>query len=219
MEEITSFDVWVDEDETTGVDMISLVRRPAIMEDFIALEDEQSDLYKQVILSEDDKQIITGPALIPDIEIIRKDDDGTPFYIRYSRETIERIAQKFAKLRSNYSVIKDHKKDKIAEKTFIYESWITGAKDKSSELGFDVPEGTWMVSLKVEDDQLWQEIKAGKYKGFSIEGLFKFKKSSRKVKQECSCGEVELSDVLDKLTDDQLIKLLKVLEYGNLEIN
>ena len=57
-----------------------------------------------------------------------------------------------------------------------------------------MPEGTWMVSLKVEDDQLWQEIKAGKYKGFSIEGLFKFKKSSRKVKQECSCGEAEYRD-------------------------
>lgn len=197
MEQITSFDVWIDEDEMTGVDMISLVRRPAIMEDFITMEDEQADLYKQVVLSEDDKQIITGPALIPDIEIIRKDDDGTPFYIRYSRETIEKIAQKFAKLRSNHSINKDHKKDKMAEKTFIYESWITGGKDKSSELGFDVPEGTWMVSLKVEDDQLWQEIKSGKYKGFSIEGLFKFKKSNRKIKQECTCGEVQLESYSD----------------------
>jgi len=188
MIEIVSFDVYIDDTEMTGVEMISLVKKPAIMEDFIAMSDDQTEQYKQVILSEDDKQIITGPALIPDIEIIRKDEDGNPFYIKYSKETIEKIAQKFAKFRGNYQVNKDHKKEKMAEETFIYESWITGENDKALELGFDVPAGTWMVSLKVENSDLWNQIKAGKYKGFSIEGLFKFKRSSRIVKQECDCN-------------------------------
>jgi hypothetical protein len=194
MIEIVSFDVYIDDTETTGVEMISLVKKPAIMEDFIAMSDNQTEQYKQVILSEDDKQIITGPALIPDIEIIRKDEDGNPFYIKYSKETIEKIAQKFAKFRGNYQVNKDHKKEKMAEETFIYESWITGENDKALELGFDVPAGTWMVSLKVENSDLWNQIKSGKYKGFSIEGLFKFKRSSRIVKQECDCNhDVELN--------------------------
>lgn len=218
MDEILTFDVYIDDEDKTGVDMIALVKRPAIMTDFIALEDEQNELYKQIAFSADDKQIITGPALIPNIEIIRKDDDGTPYYIKYSGETIEAIAQKFFKYRDSYQVNKYHKKNKMAEETFIYESWITGKNDKALDLGFDVPEGTWMVSMKVENQELWDQIKIGKYKGFSIEGLFKFKRASKLVKQECTCGEkVDMSDILNELTDDQLIKLLNIIDNGNLD--
>lgn len=191
MKEIVSYDVYIDEDEMTGVDKISLVKKPAILTDFVYMADEQPEQYKQIQL-QDEKQIIVGPALIPDLEIVRKDEDGEPYYIKYSKEQIERIAQKFFKFKSAKDVNKDHKENQ-AEDTYIYESWIVGENDKAASLGFDVPQGTWMVSMKVENAELWEKIKSGKYRGFSIEGLFKFKKSSRLVKQTCTCGdEVEL---------------------------
>lgn len=183
MTEIITYDVYIDElNEELGVDKISLVRRPAVLTDFIYMSDELSDLYKQVRLS-DDKQIITGPALITDLEIIRKDEDGEPYYIKYSADQIEKISQQFFKLKSTKDINKDHKDNK-AEGSYIYESWIVGENDKSKELGFDLPVGSWMITLKVEDAELWDQIKSGKYKGFSIEGLFKFKRVSKLVKQE-----------------------------------
>jgi hypothetical protein len=225
MNEIISFDVYVDEEEMTGVDKISLVKKPAILTDFVYMADQVAEEYKQIILSEDDKQIITGPALIPDLEIIRKDDDGEPYYIKYSKDQIEKIAQKFFKLKDNYSVNKDHKNNQ-AEDTFIFESWIVGENDKSKDLGFDVPQGTWMVSMKVDNPELWQQIKSGKYKGFSIEGLFKFKRSSRLVKQERffrrNLRSSNVNSILyDDVTKEMVIKFQEgdIYTYFNIEPN
>lgn len=179
MKEIITYDVYIEEEDELGVDKISLVKKPAILTDFI-YQNEQNEPYKEVKL-QDEKRIITGPALIPDIEIIRKDDDGEPYYIKYSAEQIEGIVQKFFKEKDQFAVNKDHKTD--VSGVWMYESWIVGDNDKSGDLGFDVPKGTWMVSMKIDDDWIWEGIKSGKYKGFSIEGLFKFKRQSKWVKQ------------------------------------
>jgi len=179
MKEIITYDVFIEDEGELGVDKVSLVRKPAIMTDFIYQNEEETP-YIEVKL-QDEKRIITGPALIPDIEIIRKDDDGEPYYIKYSAEQIESIVQKFFKEKDQFSVNKDHKTD--VSGVWMYESWIVGENDKSKDLGFDLPIGTWMVSMKVEDDEIWEGIKSGKYKGFSIEGLFKFKRQSKYVKQ------------------------------------
>lgn len=182
MKEIITFDVFIDDEEMTGVDKISIVRSPAIAQDFIYMNDEQIEEYKQIIL-EEEKRIISGPALIPNLSIIRKDENtGEPYYIEYSSEQIESIVQKFFKLKDQFSINKNHKTD--LSNIWIYESWIVGDNDKSKNLGFDVPKGTWMVTLKVEDDEIWNGIKSGKYRGFSIEGLFKFKRKNKVVKQK-----------------------------------
>ncbi len=179
MKEIITYDVFIEDEGELGVDKISLVKRGAIMTDFI-YQNEENLIYKEVKL-QDEKRIITGPALIPDIEIIRKDEDGEPYYIKYSAEQIEGIVQKFFKEKDQYAVNKDHKTD--VSGVWMYESWIVSDNDKSKDLGFDLPKGTWMVSMKVDDDEIWEGIKSGKYKGFSIEGLFKFKRMSKYVKQ------------------------------------
>lgn len=182
MKEITTFDVFIDEEDELGVDKISLVKRPAIETNFVYMNEEAAEEYKQIYLSEDEKKIVTGPALIPNLEIIRKDDAGEPYYIKYSAEQIEKMAQRFFKDKDQYSVNKDHKTD--VQDVYIYESWIVGENDKAKDMGFDVPKGTWMISMKVENDEIWNGVKSGKYKGFSIEGLFKFKKSNRLVQQK-----------------------------------
>jgi hypothetical protein len=207
MKEIITYDVYIDDDsDEFGVDKLSLVKKPAIMEDFIWMDEDLAQ-YRDIKLSEE-KRIITGPALIPDIEIIRKDEDGEPYYIKYSEQQIETIVQKFFKEKDQYSVNKDHKAD--VSGVWMYESWIVGDNDKSKDLGFDVPKGTWMVSMKVDDEDIWQGIKSGKYRGFSIEGLFKFKRTSKFIKQRKLMRRVNSSNVervlFNDLTGDLAVK-------------
>ena len=193
MKEIITFDVYIDENDETGIDKVSLVKKPAIMSNFIAMSD-QPELYRQVILSTDEKQIITGAALIPDLPIVRLDDNGDPYYIKYSADEIELILKKFASTKTAFNVNKDHKTD--APDVYIYEQWLTGKQDKTHDLGMDFPERTLMFSMKVDNKEIWDGIKSGKYKGFSIEGLFKFKRVTKVVKQE----DITLED----LTDEEL---------------
>jgi hypothetical protein len=202
------FSVYIDEDsDELGVDKISLVKKPAIESDFIYMS-EVSDEYKQINLSDDDKRIISGAVLIPNKEIIRKDEDGDIYYIKYSSEQIEKIVQKFFKDKDQYSINKDHKTD--LTDIWIYESWIVGENDKVKDLGLDVPVGTWMVSMKVENEETWEGIKSGKWKGFSIEGLFKFKKETEKIKQERFLRRRLRSSNVDKVLYDSDVKELVI---------
>jgi hypothetical protein len=213
MKEIITYDIFIDEDEELGVDKISLVKKPAIMENFIFMNEAIDQIYREISLS-DEKRIITGPVLIPDQEIIRKDDDGNPYYIKYSAAEIEKIVQKFFKLKDQYSVNKDHKTD--VSDVYIYESWIVGENDKSRGLGMGLPVGTWVVSMKVDDNEIWENIKSGKYKGFSIEGLFRFKRNSKLVKQERFLKRNLKSSNVDRvLYDDELKQLYVKFKEGD----
>ena len=227
MENMT-FDVFIDFDDLeTGVDKISLVKKPAIMVDFIYMADIDVDqtntptnkiVVKQEYLQlgvDNEKRIITGPALIPDIEIVRQDDDGEVFNIKYSKEQIEEIAVKFAKLKNQRDINKDHKNE--VSGIYIVENWLVGKNDKSKDLGFDLPEGTWMVSMKVENDELWDTIKSGKVKGFSIEGLFKFKRTNTKVEQKkWTKRNVESSNVNSVVYQDETKELVIKFRDGGI---
>ncbi len=215
MKEIITYDVFIEDEGELGVDKLSLVRKPAIMTDFIYQNEEESP-YREVKL-QDEKRIITGPALIPNIEIIRKDDDGEPYYIKYSAEQIEGIVQKFFKEKDQFAVNKDHKTD--VNGVWMYESWIVGDNDKSKDLGFDLPSGTWMISMKIEDDEIWEGIKSGKYKGFSIEGLFKFKRQSKYVKQRKLLRRNLNSANVDRiLFNDETLELAIQFKEGDVYI-
>jgi hypothetical protein len=162
------FECKIDVDDETGVDAISLVEYPAIEIDWVAFAKQTEKVAKLKLNSE--KRIITGPALIPEKKIYRKDERGE-HYLFFSKETIESVAQKFFKLGNHKKSTYDHKIE--LDSNYIFESWIVeDSLDKSNKLGFDVPEGTWMVSMKIEDDETWEKIKSGEVRGFSIEGLF-----------------------------------------------
>lgn len=121
----------------------------------------------------DEKQIITGPAMIPNQLILRKDEKGNPFHVYFSKETIERIALKFLADNNTHNTDVNHDNNVVNENTLL-ESWIIEdpEKDKSSALGFDLPKGTWMVSYKINNPETWQKIKRQELNGFSIEGQF-----------------------------------------------
>lgn len=154
--------------ELYGIDAISLVEKPAIESDFLALNEHR------VVLAEADadKRMLIGAALIPDKPIYRV-KDGEEFHVYFSKATVRRAMELFFKYgnQGNTTLEHEHKLNGLN----VVESWIVEntEMDKSRMYDLDVPNGTWMVSVKVENDAIWNDwVKADKVKGFSIEGYF-----------------------------------------------
>ena len=190
-------------EEFSGIEAISVVESPAIEEEFIALKKED-----QVRLAEvsKEKRLLMGAALIPDKPIYRKSDDNE-FYIYFSKETVVKASQMFLKSGNQGQATMEHATEKLDGMTVV-ESWIVEdlVHDKSRKYGLDMPIGTWMVSMKVDNDEVWNNyVKKNKIKGFSIEGYFADKLSRPKDK---------INDIYSE--DDKLLKQIKdVLKESN----
>lgn len=183
------FELTIDEDDE-GVNAISLVDKPAIEENFIALSKDIPYTFQEV-----EKGIVTGAALIPNKQIYRKDDDGNEFYVYFSEQTVERAAMLFFKNGyQNNSTVQHLKK---VEGVSTFESWIITdpENDKAKALGFDLPKGTWMISQKISNPEVLEKVKDKTYRGFSIEGYFADKFSMDK--------EAELIEQLKKILNEQ----------------
>jgi len=137
------------------------------------LESIRNDMSKQKFQTDDDKRIVIGPAMVPDLKIFRKDMFGSPYYVFFSAETIKLIAEKY--MRNKYTDNNDENHNgKAVEDVYVIESWIKEDKeDKSNKYGYsDLPVGTWFVSMKVRNDEVWKKVKNGELKGFSVSGFF-----------------------------------------------
>ena len=157
-----------EKDEQSGIDAISVVMSPAIEENFIHLSKHEI-LLKEI---DAEKRILMGPALVPDKQIYRKNDKTKDeYYIYFSKATIRKASELFLmNANQNNSTLEHSQKLKGLS---VVESWIIeGDNDKSKNYGFDLPQGTWMISMKVNNDEIWDKVKLGEVKGFSIEGYF-----------------------------------------------
>ena len=123
-------------------------------------------------MAEEDKMILVGPSMIPNISIPRIDEDGEKYFVRFSPETIKEICMKYFKEARTNDVNTDHEENEAG--AYIFESWIVEdpETDKANTIyGYNVPAGTWMVTMKVDNKETWARIKAGQLRGFSIEGI------------------------------------------------
>ena len=160
-------------DLESSIYAIALVENPAIEVGFVALS---KDGVVEVKLKMDEEQrMIYTPVLIPNQKILRADENGEAYQIYFSSETIKEAARDYLKAGSLVSKFNnEHNENEPIEGVTVVESWIVDNKpnDKSVHLGFDVPVGTWMQGIKIDNEQVWSLVKEGKYKGISIEGLF-----------------------------------------------
>lgn len=150
----------------TGGDLfaVSLVEDPAIESNFIALSKERIP-----IKLEDEKRLLVGAALVPNKPIYRN-VNGKEFYISFDEATIEKLAQDFLANDYQHNITVEHQDN--VDDIVVVESWIkTSENDKSVGYGLNEPIGTWFIGMKVNNDQIWQRIKDGYYKGFSIEAI------------------------------------------------
>lgn len=200
---MTIFELVIDEEsDAYGIQAISLVESPAIEEDFVALSDEFR--FKAI---DNERRIVMGPALIPDKPIYRRKGEEE-FFIFFSKETIRRAMELYFKAGFQANATLEHQAPITG--TTIVESWIVeGEQDKSRMYGLNVPKGTWMVSMKIDDETLWSDwVKGGKVKGFSIEGLFTRKEGETQLSAAFSWDAFE-----DSLTD--LVNILNEKCYTN----
>jgi hypothetical protein len=170
-----------EKEDLSGVEAISVVEFPAIEENFIALN-QQLQLAKV----DDEKRILMGAALIPNKNIYRRNGEDE-YYIFFSDATVKKASELFLMNSNQNNATLEHQK-KINDLSVV-ESWIVEdtEMDKSKKYGLNAPVGTWMVSMKVNNDTIWNDfVKTGKVKGFSIEGYFadKLEMSLQKEQEE-----------------------------------
>jgi hypothetical protein len=121
-----------------------------------------------------EQKLVVGPAMIPDKMIIRRNEiTGEIYYVYFTAETIKKLQQKFMQEKLLDKTNIEHGR-KFLNNVDVVESWIVEdqEKDKQQVFGMDYPKGTWMITMKVNDDATWEKVKDGKLKGFSVQGYF-----------------------------------------------
>lgn len=177
---------------------ISLVESPAIEETLVALE-EQKPIKVQ--LADEEKYMVYSAVLVPDRPIYRRNEDGDEFYIEFTKESIEKMAQEYLMNYRQNEITLDHAT--MANDITLVESWIKTDmyKDKSVAIGLseDLPIGTWIAGLKVNQIDAWNRIKNGELRGFSVESMISLEEFS-KQEQNTNNMNIETNDMFwDKL--------------------
>lgn len=191
---------------------VSLVDEPAIESNFIALS-KQSE--KRVFLEKDDKHIVMGAVIIPDMPIYRN-QDGEEFYLQFSSATIEKLAHDFLRMGRNFNFSYQHEEN--VDGVSVIESWIVDdpKMDKCSIYGIDVPSGTWMMAAKVDNEEMWNKIKNGDAKGFSVEAIvnlyeINLKKENTEMAEEKNKKDKKVEMEAVEITDAFWDKLRQII--------
>jgi hypothetical protein len=167
--------------EALAIDAISLVSAPAIEQDFVYFGKEKHNLTFAKV--DEEKRMLVSPALIPNKQIFRYDPNtDSEYYVYFSPDTVRKASELYLKHNNHHKATYEHQ-DRVSG-VLTTESWIIEdpKNDKSTLYGYDLPKGTWMVKMRIDNDDLWQKIKEGELRGLSIEGYFvdKMQKMSEK---------------------------------------
>lgn len=181
-------------DSELEVSFVALVDRPAIDRNFLAFNE------KQRFAINEDRRIISGPAMIAELPMYRKDETFGEYYVSFDAPTIYSIVQKFNQkgYMQNFNLFHDEAQ-KLPGVT-IFNSFINDDTLGIQPMtGFeDVANGSWFISAKVENDEAWAKVKDGTVKGFSVEGIFQY---------------VKMSAQAPKLTDEQRLQKIRELLF------
>ena len=193
-----------EEQEENGVDAISIVESPAIESNFVSLKKHEVKFAE----IDKEKKLLLGALLIPNKPIYRNGDEGE-YYIFFSKDTIVKASQMY--LKNGYQNKSTLEHAQALKGLTLVESWIVEdeVQDKSRKYGLNVPVGTWMGAVKVNNDEIWQEyVKTNKVKGFSIEGYFadKMERPKEKIKEDLSNEDKIIKEIVTILTNQNETK-------------
>lgn len=194
------FELFIDEtQDMAGIDAISIVENPAIEEDFIALKASTVELQSV----DAEKRILMGAALVPNKKILRRNAEGE-YYIFFSKETVRRASELFLMKGNQSNSTLEHEVD--VQGLTVVESWIIedAVNDKSRKYNMSLPIGTWMISVKCNNEEIWNDyVKTGAVKGFSIEGFFTDNLDEKPLEsiEEYSSEELAALETLKELTE------------------
>ena len=220
-----------DDNQELAIDAISLVSAPAIEQDFVFFGKDKNNLTFAKV--DEEKRMLVSPALIPNKQIFRYDPNtDSDYYVYFSPETVRKASELYLKHNNHHKATYEHQ-DRVSG-VLTVESWIIEDPklDKSTLYGFSLPKGTWMVKLKISNDDLWKKIKDGTLKGLSIEGYFtnKFEQMQKKeptteevrtaLKELLSVQKVELGLAQDLEKADKLSrKFIKELSKSREDVS
>ena len=197
-------ELFIDEaDEDNSLDLVSFVSEPAIEKNFMYFNKSTEEFKFKA--TDNEKRIVTGPAMICNQEIIRLDAQGNPYFVFFTADTIRKAQEIFHKYGKTKATNYEHEVG-MRDVTVI-ESWIVEDpnNDKANALGFkNIPKDSWMLSYKVDNDNLWQMVKDGQVMGFSIEGVFGRRIVEMSAKDTTDLLYNEIQEVLnnEELSDD-----------------
>ena len=193
----------------SGIEAISIVDRPAIEEKFIALSKEDKVELAKV---DEEKRVLMGAALIPNKNIYRQNEDEE-YYIFFSDDTVRQASELFLMRGNQNKSTLEHQAD--LHGLSVVESWIIEDEthDKSRKYGMNLPVGTWMVSMKVNNDEVWEDyVKTGKVSGFSIEGYFT---DRVEMSQDDELNSPEAISLLEEISDALETRMLNLASYSD----
>ena len=190
-----------DDNQELAIDAISLVTSPAIEQDFVFFGKDKNNLTFAKV--DEEKRMLVSPALIPNKQIFRHDPNtDSDYYVYFSPDTVRKASELYLKHNNHHKATYQHQ-DRVSGVLTI-ESWIKeGDMDKSKMYGYNLPNGTWFVKMKIENEELWQKIKAGELKGLSIEGYFTDKFESMQNQQPT---DQEILEALNEIINENQIK-------------
>ena len=201
--------------EDLGIEQIAFTSTPAIKVMGMAFNSQA----KQMIFKDNVKYRIVAPALIP-MEIYRKDDeDGKEYYVKFTKEEIEKIHSKFMKDMSNKDLFNLEHDTTETVPAYVLEAWIVDnpLKDKAySSFGIEVPTGTLMVTAQVTDVEYYNHLVDNDQVGFSIEGYLGMKlKEVTQLKTDINMnklpdGEHTIEDKIYVVVDGEITEIRDV---------
>ena len=188
-----------DDSQELAIDAISLVSAPAIEQDFVYFGKEKNNLTFAKV--DEEKRMLVSPALIPNKQIFRYDPNtDSEYYVYFSPETVRKASELYLKHNNHHKATYEHQ-DRVSG-VLTVESWIKeGDSDKSKLYGYDLPNGTWFVKMKITNDELWSKVKGGELKGLSIEGYFTDK--MEKMSEKAPTDEEILSALNEIINENQ----------------
>lgn len=183
------------ENEELGMDAISLVENPAVGLSFLTFNNES----KSLCFTNDEQHIITGVVMLANTPIYRYSKEDGEYYIQFTRETIKTMILKYFKSNLSNSVNLEHNNQNFVDGAVMVESYLFDTERGITPKEFvgKVTEGSWICSFKITNEELWKEIKDGTFKGFSLQGMFSFKKVTDDYKPK----EQDWSWLDDYITD------------------
>ena len=173
----------INEDLTDGseVDFVALVDKPAIERNFLRFKENRINFEIQ----DEDRRIISGPIMLADTPIYRN-DNGQEYFVSFPKDTIYKIIKKMFQKNYTGNVNLMHDPKKIVEGVTMFECWISDeSRGVKPMKGFeDAPDGSAFASYFVDNDEVWSKVKSGEFKGFSVEGLFNYKRGEQVMNYE-----------------------------------
>lgn len=185
----------IDYDMDFTVNAIGMVDLPAIESDYICLSKIHEARKLKLAAAIQERRMIYGAVLIPDVLILRADENGE-YYVRFSKELVAKNAREYLLNHAQSNTTLMH--GGLLDGATVVETWVKEFEsDKSNGFGLQIPVGSWVIGLYCKNDQAWELSKTGILNGFSIEG---------------TPGTYQVSEMEIDLPDDPIDQLLIELE-------